>query len=278
MKDILLLGKIKQLERSEAAEVILVDAPASGHAVTFLKSARGLLDAVQMGAIHTQATEVLELLTDENRCEVLLATLAEETPVNELIETAYALEEEVGIKLGPVLVNAVYPQLALPANLASATAGCPPSLADALSAAAWFRQRRPRTSRARSPASRPRYRSPNLLAPLRFSSQLTRADLEAIADAIETAVQRLPGGAVERQPCSGSGRSRPDHRLCRIGWRGQDHHGRGAGGGRGPPGTAHGGGHHRPSPAAGRRYGPRTPRQRPVARAGPWETAVRSSP
>ncbi len=194
MKDILLLGKIKQLERSEAAEVILVDAPASGHAVTFLKSARGLLDAVQMGAIHTQATEVLELLTDEHRCEVLLATLAEETPVNELIETAYTLEEEVGIKLGPVLVNAVYPQLELPANLAAATAGLPTALAGALCDAALFRQHRTALQQreiARLAAALP---LAQLLVPFRFSSQLARADLEAIADAIEAAVQRLPGG------------------------------------------------------------------------------------
>ena len=85
MKDILILGKVKQLERAGAADVLLVDAPASGHAITFLRSPRGLLDAVRVGPIHTQARDVLELLTDGDRCQVLLATLAEETPVNELV-------------------------------------------------------------------------------------------------------------------------------------------------------------------------------------------------
>src|SRR5437764_7482044 len=47
IKDILVLGKVKQLERAEAADLIVVDAPAAGHAVTFLASAHGLLDAVQ---------------------------------------------------------------------------------------------------------------------------------------------------------------------------------------------------------------------------------------
>ena len=114
MKDILILGKVKQLERAGTADVVLVDAPASGHAVTFLRSPRGLLDAVRMGPIHAQAREVLELLTDGDRCQVLLATLPEETPVNEAVQTATHLEEVVGVKLGPVLVNARYPPLDLP--------------------------------------------------------------------------------------------------------------------------------------------------------------------
>ena len=131
MKDILILGKVKQLERAGAADVLLVDAPASGHAITFLRSARGLLDAVRVGPIRTQARDVLELLTDGDRCQVLLATLAEETPVNELIETAYSLEEDVGVKLGPVIVNGRYPTLPLPT-------------ADGDGARSWPSSRRPR--------------------------------------------------------------------------------------------------------------------------------------
>src|SRR5205807_7817471 len=51
IKDILVLGKVKQLERANAADLIVLDAPAAGHAVTFLMSARGLLDAVTVGPI-----------------------------------------------------------------------------------------------------------------------------------------------------------------------------------------------------------------------------------
>ena len=50
MRDILVLGKVKQLERADAADLIVLDAPAAGHAVSFLLSARGLLDAVRVGA------------------------------------------------------------------------------------------------------------------------------------------------------------------------------------------------------------------------------------
>ena len=109
IKDILVLGKVKQLERDRVADVVIVDAPAAGHAITFLQSARGLLDAVRVGPIRSQAQDVVELLSDPERTQVVLVTLPEETPVNELVETAYALEDRVGIKLGPVVVNGLYP-------------------------------------------------------------------------------------------------------------------------------------------------------------------------
>jgi arsenite-transporting ATPase len=105
--DIVVLGKIKQLERSGEWDVIVVDGPAAGHAVTFLTSAAGLHDAVRSGPVRIQADEVLELLRDPTRAQVVLVTLPETTPVNEVIETAYALEDRVGVRLGPLVVNGV---------------------------------------------------------------------------------------------------------------------------------------------------------------------------
>ena len=70
IRDILVLGKVKQLERAGAADLIVLDAPAAGHAITFLQSARALLDAVRVGPINAQARDVLELLTDHERCQV----------------------------------------------------------------------------------------------------------------------------------------------------------------------------------------------------------------
>ena len=105
--DIVVLGKLKQLERGAEYDLILVDGPAAGHAITFLMAPQGLLDTVRGGPIRTQALDVLEMLGDPTRCQVMLVTLPETTPVNELVETAYALEERVGVHLGPVVVNGV---------------------------------------------------------------------------------------------------------------------------------------------------------------------------
>jgi hypothetical protein len=147
IRDILVLGKVKQLERSGTADLLVLDAPAAGHAITFLMSARGLLDAVRVGPIQAQASDVLDLLTDPSRCQVLLVTLPEETPVNELVETAYRLEDRVGVSLGPVVVNGVYPALrgldGDPGALAEAAGvGLRAGEAEAMAAAAAFRRRR----------------------------------------------------------------------------------------------------------------------------------------
>jgi anion-transporting ArsA/GET3 family ATPase len=92
------------------ADLIVVDAPATGHAVTFLTSASGMVDAARGGPLRTQAQDVVELLSDPARCRVLLVTLPEELPVSETIETAFTLEDKAGVQLGPVIVNACDPE------------------------------------------------------------------------------------------------------------------------------------------------------------------------
>ena len=104
--DIVVLGKIKQLEQSGDYDLIVVDGPAAGHAITFLMAPTNLLRLVRGGPIHSQATDVAELLTDAKRSQVILVTLPETTPVNEAIETAQALQKEGGLHLGPIVVNA----------------------------------------------------------------------------------------------------------------------------------------------------------------------------
>ena len=126
MKDILVLGKVKSLDETRAADLIIVDAPAAGHTVSFLLSPRGLLDAVRVGPINKQAADVVGLLSDPARCQVMLVTLPEETPVSEVIETAYTIEDRAGVALGPVIVNQCFEPL--PAGV---TASVDDLLADA---------------------------------------------------------------------------------------------------------------------------------------------------
>ena len=118
IRDVLVLGKVKQLERERAADLIVVDGPATGHAVTFLTSAAGLVNAARGGPLRTQAQDVVDLLSDPARCRVILVTLPEELPVSETIESAYTLEDKAGVQLGPVIVNIVcFHALMAPAGL-----------------------------------------------------------------------------------------------------------------------------------------------------------------
>jgi anion-transporting ArsA/GET3 family ATPase len=188
LDDILVLGKVKQLERQQVADLIVLDAPAAGHAITFLQSANGLLDAVDVGPINTQARDVVELLSDPARTQVLLVTLAEETPVNELVETAFALEDRVGVSLGPVVVNGLYPDVALAVDAAG-------SVADeeraALEAAAAFRQDRVALQREQVERLGERLPLPQIHLPFLFTAGLTPADVDVLCGELVAGIGAL---------------------------------------------------------------------------------------
>ena len=179
IRDILVLGKVKQLERAGVADLIVIDAPAAGHAITFLLSARGLLDAVRVGPVHTQAADVLELLTDPARCQVVLVTLPEETPVNELVETAFVLEDRVGVSLGPVVVNGLYP----PLDGLDVDPGSGPD-AEALRAAAAFRRARTAQQEEQLARLSERLPLPQLHLPFLFEADLGLPEIDLLAEAL----------------------------------------------------------------------------------------------
>jgi len=109
LEHLLVLGKVKELERAGNADLIVVDAPPAGHAAPFLRSASGLSDVVKSGPVRDQANEVSEMLADADRCKALLVALPEETPITEVIELAADLGDDLGIDLLPFVVNGCWP-------------------------------------------------------------------------------------------------------------------------------------------------------------------------
>jgi Mrp family chromosome partitioning ATPase len=200
MKDILVLGKVKSIEEERLADLVIVDAPAAGHAITFLLSARGLLDAVRVGPVRKQASDVVDLISDPARCQVLLVTLPEETPVSELIETAFAIEDRAGVALGPVVINACFS--ALPSDVVPDTASiwddartCERFVsereANDLTQAAAFRARRHEVQREQVDRLRARLPLPQLELPFVFTPDISRPQLDVLADALAGGITEL---------------------------------------------------------------------------------------
>ncbi|MCX6513150.1 MAG: AAA family ATPase [Actinobacteria bacterium] len=110
LRELLILGKVKQLEAAGSYDLIVVDAPATGHAITLLTSAAGMQDAASSGPLRQQANEVAAMLADPRRSQL----------------AAFSVEDKAGIRLGPVIVNGLYPDiaaLAIPAEMAAKDAG-----------------------------------------------------------------------------------------------------------------------------------------------------------
>ncbi|MGH9113510.1 MAG: hypothetical protein ACRDZN_14620, partial [Acidimicrobiales bacterium] len=155
-------------------------------AITFLQSARTLLDTVSVGPINAQARDVLNLLEDHRRCQVILVTIPEETPVNEAIETAYSLEDRVGVGLGPIVVNGLYPAVeGLDADPAEAADGAGVALrrgeASALAGAAAFRRDRTALQREQVARLEERLPLPQLRLPFLFTTDIGPPELDVLA-------------------------------------------------------------------------------------------------
>ena len=196
IRDILVLGKVKQIEQQGIADLVLVDAPATGHTMTFLSSAGGLLDAARGGPIRSQAADVVALLSDPERCQVALVTLPEEMPVNEVVEAAYQLEDRVGIALGPVIVNACYPPapgLDTPAadTVAAAGVDLDPALVDALEQARRFRQRRHDLQEEQVLRLAGELPLPQLRVPYLFTDAIGPLELDTLSRALAAGIEAL---------------------------------------------------------------------------------------
>jgi anion-transporting ArsA/GET3 family ATPase len=200
MKDILVLGKVKSLDESRAANLLIVDAPAAGHAISFLLSPRGLLDAVRVGPISKQAADVVALLSDPARCQVVLVTLPEETPVSEAIETAFAIEDRAGVALGPVVVNQCFDRL--PAGVSTAiediradAEACGRFVSEReahdLARAVEFRMIRHDVQRDQIERLHAQLPLPSIELPFLFTPDIGRPQVGVLADALAHGIERL---------------------------------------------------------------------------------------
>ncbi len=113
LSDLVTLSAITELarERSKAADLIVVDAPASGHSLPLLASPARILDLIRIGPVATVARASLEMITDVDRCRALVATLPEELCISEAALLTRDIRD-LGVKLAPAIVNGVYPELA----------------------------------------------------------------------------------------------------------------------------------------------------------------------
>jgi anion-transporting ArsA/GET3 family ATPase len=159
---------------------------------------------VRVGPVLTQAIEVTEMLTDPDRAQVMLVTLPEETPVNETVETAEAFVDRIGLTLGPVVVNGLYPDrhlddLTSPGEVRAAAERAGVTVTDGeaehLARAARFLTSRRRLQAEQLGRLADRLDLPQVVLPFLFSSDIGRKELEVLADALTAGVDALPVGA-----------------------------------------------------------------------------------
>jgi anion-transporting ArsA/GET3 family ATPase len=194
MRELLSIGKVwelAQLQRrtSGAApyDLVIVDAPATGHGVGILKTPRTFAEIARVGPIAHQGRTIAATLADRDFTALVAVATAEEMPVNETLAIRDELERE-GLVLDAVIVNSLYPsrfsardarklQKALGELDASASRG---AIRAALSEHARATAQHEQQARLRDGLGTDVVELPYL-----FADQLGRDELEQLADALE---------------------------------------------------------------------------------------------
>ncbi len=115
LKELMVLGKIMVLEEARARgsrsplwDLIVVDAPATGHGLAFLKVPLAASAAVPVGPVGANARRVLELLRDRRRTSLLVVAIPEEMAVVEGLQFSRLAEQELGLRPSAFVLNACH--------------------------------------------------------------------------------------------------------------------------------------------------------------------------
>src|SRR5207248_6340991 len=170
---------------AEGYDLVIVDAPASGHGVNMLRTPKTYGDLARVGPIRKQADQVTRFLRDRRRTAYLAVALAEEMPVSETLEVDRALRENVGTGFGTIVVNGVYPRRFDKADVdrlaAAAANGAAPAARAALRAArgefSWARAQQGQLRRLRRAAEKAEV----VTLPFLFAPELGRPELERLS-------------------------------------------------------------------------------------------------
>jgi anion-transporting ArsA/GET3 family ATPase len=115
-KELVTITKAWELGRSAADrwvkgsahyDLVVVDAPASGHGVGMLATPRTFADIARVGPIAGQARSVQALLEDPARSSVVAVCLPAEMPVAETLELGPRVRQATGRGLDLIVCNAV---------------------------------------------------------------------------------------------------------------------------------------------------------------------------
>ncbi|NUP09858.1 MAG: ArsA family ATPase [Polyangiaceae bacterium] len=92
-------------------DVVIFDAPATGHGLDMLRVPKVILDVAPPGVLRRDAERAVGLFRDPTRSGILVVTLPEEMPVTETIELVNAVETELSMPVLRIIINGIFPPL-----------------------------------------------------------------------------------------------------------------------------------------------------------------------
>lgn len=115
LKEVMSLGRLWRWEKEENSlaratyDLIIVDAPATGHAMSLLRLPDLLINMIRVGPVANQIRSLQHLLKNRQKTSLVLVSLPEELPVNEAVEFYSMAENTLDMPVSATFINCVYP-------------------------------------------------------------------------------------------------------------------------------------------------------------------------
>jgi anion-transporting ArsA/GET3 family ATPase len=118
MRELVTIGKVwelaqldRRVKKAPKYDLVIVDAPATGHGLGILRTPKTFGDIARVGPIKRQADAIHEFITDSKLTSICAVAWPEEMPVNETLDLQRSLRKELGMKLSQIYMNGLYPEL-----------------------------------------------------------------------------------------------------------------------------------------------------------------------
>jgi len=190
LRELVTIGKIwelaqpdRKVKQGNTYDVVIVDAPATGHGVGFLQTPKTFSSIARVGPIRAQADTLDAFITDDRKTGVAIVATGEEMPVNESASLERALKEEVGASVDRVYLNGLYPERFAAGELPAIEAGAAEAKGSVRAAcrAALSQARRAEAQREQLARLRTLVKAPVSTLPYVFEPQLELEQIRRIA-------------------------------------------------------------------------------------------------
>jgi anion-transporting ArsA/GET3 family ATPase len=186
MRELLSIGKVWELAQHDRRtpggrpyDLVVLDAPATGHGVAILEAPGTFAELARVGPIARQGRTIDAMLSDPQRTGVVVVARPEEMAVNEALALQGALPERLGLRVDLFVVNGLEPGRFDAAEAGALAAAAPDSgpARIALAQSERVRAQRAELARLRRSAQAPVVTLPQLVTPdvTRCSRRLERA-------------------------------------------------------------------------------------------------------
>lgn len=185
MGDLLTIGKVWELaqrprrkSRARPYDLVILDGPASGQLIGLLSAPRTFSSVARVGPIARQADAIDAMLGDSSTVGVIAVATPEQMAVTEALELRTVLAERCGLELDGAVVNRVFAsRFSAAERRALAAVPDEPAIRDAR----WFDERAQAQRAHLARLRRGLTGVPHRTLPYRFTSELTRQDIEHLS-------------------------------------------------------------------------------------------------